>query len=61
MYLADSVDKVSIIGVQINNNRANVMNNLIKKYKLDNKIKVRVQDGVKFESQILFDRVLVDA
>lgn len=31
-------------------NRANVMKNLITKYKLDHLIEVRVEDGLKFDS-----------
>lgn len=38
MYLADSLKDITITGVEINVNRANIMRNLIKKYHLDNKI-----------------------
>jgi 16S rRNA C967 or C1407 C5-methylase (RsmB/RsmF family) len=37
------------------------MKNLIKKYKLDKKIQVKVEDAVTFDTEIRFDRVLIDA
>ena len=37
------------------------MRNLINKYGLNNKISIKVEDGVKFQSEVNFDRVLVDA
>lgn len=37
------------------------MKSLIKKYKLEDKIEVLEEDGLKFKSEKLFDRVLVDA
>lgn len=37
------------------------MKNLVKKYKLDNKIEVATADGLKYESIERYDRVLVDA
>lgn len=61
MYLADSLKEVHITGVEININRANVMKNLISKYGLDGKIDVCVEDGLAFNSNQLYDRVLVDA
>jgi cyclopropane fatty-acyl-phospholipid synthase-like methyltransferase len=42
MYLADSVENVKIVGVEISINRANIMKNLIKKYRLENKIEVKI-------------------
>ena len=36
------------------------MKSLIRKYGLENKIKVVVEDGVKYEDEDQFDRVLVD-
>jgi tRNA1(Val) A37 N6-methylase TrmN6 len=50
MYLADNYPNSSIKGVEINQNRANVMNNLIKKYKLDKRIEVIVADGIKYHN-----------
>lgn len=38
MYLADSVENISITGVEISINRANVMKSLIKKYNFAHKI-----------------------
>lgn len=49
MYIADSLKQVKIIGVEININRANVMKNLVKKYNLDDRITVVVEDGVKYQ------------
>lgn len=40
MLMADSFDNIKIKGVEISHNRANIMRNLIKKYKLDQKIQV---------------------
>ena len=37
------------------------MKNLIKKYKLNHKIEVKVEDGVKYQDDTKFDRVLIDA
>lgn len=37
------------------------MRNLVKKYNLDDKIQIIVADGIKFENDEKFDRVLVDA
>lgn len=48
MYLADSLECVQIVGVEINTNRANVMRNLVSKYKLQNKIKIINEDGLTF-------------
>lgn len=61
MYLADSLKDVKIIGVEISANRANIMKNLVRKYGLEDKIEVRVEDAVTFDSEIRFDRVLIDA
>lgn len=61
MLMADSFKEITIKGVEINHNRANVMKSLISKYKLDGKIEVIETDGLKFSSQEPFDRVLVDA
>ena len=59
--MADLFPDVSIVGVEINVNRANVMKNLVKKYRLDKQISVVTAHGIKYESAELFDRVLVDA
>ena len=61
MLMADLFPDVRIVGVEINVNRANVMKNLVKKYRLDKQISVITEDGLKYESAELFDRVLVDA
>jgi 16S rRNA (cytosine967-C5)-methyltransferase len=61
MFIADICENITIKGVEISNNRANVMKNLIKKYNLDKRIEVIVEDGLKYDSEELFDRVLVDA
>lgn len=37
------------------------MKNLVKKYKLDHKIQVKVEDAVTFDSKVKYDRVLIDA
>ncbi len=37
------------------------MKNLVKKYKLDHKIQVKVEDAVTFDSEVKYDRVLIDA
>jgi 16S rRNA C967 or C1407 C5-methylase (RsmB/RsmF family) len=61
MYACDSVAGVKVTGVEINQNRANVMKSLINKYGLSDRIEVVVEDATKFEPEKLFDRVLVDA
>lgn len=61
MYACDIKPQVTVTGVEINQNRANVMKNLITKYNLSDRIKVQVQDATKYDSIELFDRVLVDA
>lgn len=38
MYMADICENLTIKGVEISNNRANVMKNLIKKYNLEKQI-----------------------
>lgn len=37
------------------------MKSLVKKYQLDKQITVLTDDGLKYDSENLFDRVLVDA
>ena len=49
MYLADKFKDISITAVQINENRAQIMKNLVKKYDLDDKIRIKVEDGLKFD------------
>ena len=62
MYLADSLKDIKITAVEINENRAQIMKNLIKKYNLSDKITVVVEDGVTFKSEPEnFDRILIDA
>ncbi len=61
MLIADSHKDVKITGVEININRANVMKNLVKKYRLNEQIEVITADGLKYDSPDHFDRVLVDA
>ena len=61
MYACDLQPKLKVTGVEINPVRANVMKSLISKYGLEDRIKVVVEDGTKFESEEFFDRVLVDA
>jgi 16S rRNA C967 or C1407 C5-methylase (RsmB/RsmF family) len=61
MLMADSHDGVSITGVEISVNRANIMKNLVKKYGLEQQIKIVTEDGLKYDSSESFDRVLVDA
>lgn len=61
MYLADMLQEVSIVGVEIGVNRANVMRSLVSKYGLEGKIQVVVADGVEYDCGDRFDRVLVDA
>jgi 16S rRNA (cytosine967-C5)-methyltransferase len=61
MFACDSVAGVKVTGVEINQNRANVMKSLINKYGLSDRIEVVVEDATKFEPEKLFDRVLVDA
>lgn len=61
MLIADYCPNVKITGVEINQNRANVMKSLIKKYHLSDRITVVTADGVKYDGGEQFDRVLIDA
>ena len=60
MFMADT-QGVQVTGVEINENRANVMRNLLKKYGLEEKVRVVMGDAVKYDPGRKFDRVLVDA
>ena len=51
MYLADSVEKIEIKGIEINHNRANIMKSLVKKYDLIDKIQVIVEDGTTYKNK----------
>ena len=61
MLMADLNPDIHITGIEININRANIMKSLIKKYKLDKQIEVVVEDGLTYENENPFDRVLIDA
>lgn len=50
MLMADCFKEISIKGVEISHNRANIMRSLIGKYKLNHKIEVIEEDGLKYKS-----------
>ncbi|KRX05989.1 hypothetical protein PPERSA_01067 [Pseudocohnilembus persalinus] len=50
-----------IVGVDISHNRLSVSKNIVNKYQLGEYIELVEQDGTKYNSERLFDRVLVDA
>ena len=71
MYMADilnvfrenneKIENFDIIGVDANYNRCKVMESLVKKYGFEKQIQVLNVDGIHYEDENKFDRVLIDA
>jgi 16S rRNA C967 or C1407 C5-methylase (RsmB/RsmF family) len=61
LYIADLLpDGAKVVGVDISKNRLNVTRSLVKKYKQTN-VEIVEADGTSYQSDELFDKVLVDA
>ncbi|CAD8110881.1 unnamed protein product [Paramecium primaurelia] len=50
-----------VFGVDISQNRLNITQSIVNKYKLEKYVELILQDGTKYKNQIQFDKVLIDA
>ncbi|CAD8212667.1 unnamed protein product [Paramecium octaurelia] len=50
-----------VFGVDISQNRLNITQSIVNKYKLEKFVELILEDGTKYKSEILFDKVLIDA